>query len=326
MSIESTTFDHSYTPYQLVLGHGILGGMVRITVVYGGTSAEREVSLRSGSSVAEALRHTKSYAVTLRDAAESSMDVIADCDVVFPMIHGIGGEDGRLQAELDRRNIAYVGSPAGASKHCLDKELYRQQLIAGGFTVPEGYIVTAAQYAAHPLARQPHVLKPVSGGSSIDTFIRRNPEAEPPDALTGAFRRHRRLLLEQLIVGTELTVGILGEHALPVIEIIPPEGGEFDYANKYNGRTQELCPPLHVHKTVQAQAQKLALDVHVFTGCRDFSRTDILQQAGTGKLYLLDTNTLPGMTAASLYPSMAAAAGLPMPELCAQLVSFALSR
>lgn len=299
--------------------------MKRVVVLCGGSSNEREVSLRSGSAVAEALE-TAGYEVVVLDPASSSFDEMVDGDVVFPVLHGAGGEDGSLQAQLEKRGVRYVGSDADASHLCFDKWTYRHVIIDAGLPMAEGAMVHADTFTGHPLTRQPYVLKPVSGGSSIDTFIVRDPSEAPETAIHEAFDRHSNMLLERLISGTELTVGVLGDEALPVIEIIPPGSGEFDYENKYNGKTQELCPPEHVGAIVQKQAQELAKQAHVFTGCRDFSRTDILVETATGKLYLLETNTIPGLTTQSLFPKMAQTAGVAMPELCKQLVEMALSR
>jgi D-alanine-D-alanine ligase len=133
------------------------------------------------------------------------------------------------------------------------------------------------------------------------------------------------MLLEQLVEGVEIAVPVLDNHALPVIEIIPPSGGEFDYENKYNGASQELCPPQHVTQSVQHRAQQLAEKIHSLCGCRDYSRTDMIVRPD-GSLTVLETNTIPGMTEQSLFPKAAAVAGLSMAELCTQLVELALSR
>lgn len=291
----------------------------------GGNSDEREVSLRSGNAVAQALE-AAGYDVAVLDPKTASFDEIVQCDVVFPVLHGTGGEDGSLQAELGKRGVRYVGSDADASHLCFDKWTYRHVVIDAGLPMAEGALVQADTFTGHPLTRQPYVLKPVTGGSSIDTFIIRDPSESPESAIHEAFERHPNMLLEHLIVGAELTVGILGDEALPVIEIIPPSEGEFDYENRYNGKTQELCPPQHISEQVQKIAQELAKKAHLFTGCRDFSRTDIMHETATGKLYLLETNTIPGMTEQSLFPKMAATAGVAMPELCGQLIETALRR
>jgi D-alanine-D-alanine ligase len=128
------------------------------------------------------------------------------------------------------------------------------------------------------------------------------------------------MLIEQLVEGNEVTVGILGDEALPVIEIIPPKDQEFDYENKYNGATAELCPPVNVSEELQRKAQELAVAVHNATGCRHLSRTDIMIN-NTGDLYIIDTNTLPGLTGQSLYPKAAAEAGYDWAQLVQRFAS-----
>lgn len=299
--------------------------MTKVHIVCGGSSSEREVSLRSGEAVARALEGA-GYKVKKLDLATANIAEIVAGDVVFPVLHGAGGEDGVLQAELEKQNAQYVGSGAQASQICFDKWDYRQLVVAAGLPMAPGDIVTSHDaYVGHQLARSLHVLKPVRGGSSIDTFIVRDIGHQPNATIKETFARYPTMLIEELVVGTELTVGILGGSALPIIEIIPPEQGEFDYENKYNGATQELCPPRNVSPTTQKAAQTLALRAHQLTGCRDFSRTDIMCDE-SGNLFLLETNTIPGMTGQSLFPKMAATAGIGMPELCRQLVEMALNR
>jgi D-alanine-D-alanine ligase len=298
--------------------------MTKVHIATGGNSSEREISLRSGAAVTAAL--TKAgYNAQMLDTSTASLDEIIDCDVVFPVLHGAGGEDGILQTQLEQRDVRYVGSDSQASALCFDKWRYREFVAKQGLPVAEGAVVQADTYATHVLSAQPYVLKPLDGGSSIDTHIVRDPAQAPHEKILETFHRHPTLLMEQLIAGTELTVGILEATALPVIEIIPPSGGEFDYENKYNGATQELCPPQHVSEAVQQAAQALALQAHQATGCRDFSRTDIMCDA-SGTLYLLETNTIPGMTDQSLLPKMAFTAGMDMPSFCGKLVELALSR
>lgn len=129
-----------------------------------------------------------------------------------------------------------------------------------------------------------------------------------PPELFDALRRHKEMLIEELIDGAEITVGVLNNEALPVVEIIPPKDQEFDYENKYNGATQELCPPENISAGVQTRAQALAVEVHAITQCRHLSRTDMMIDAD-GELYVIDTNTIPGLTDQSLYPKAASAAG-----------------
>jgi D-alanine-D-alanine ligase len=299
--------------------------MTNVHVICGGDSSEREVSLRSGAAVADALC-IAGYTVSVLDPRTTDLAKMAACDVAFPVLHGAGGEDGTIQTQLEGQRIPFVGSASEASQLCFDKWQYRQTMTKEGLRVAEGALVTSASYRQHPLLQASFVMKPPTGGSSIDTYIVRNPASAPHSDIIETFQRYPLMLLERLIEGTELTVGVLGEQVLPIIEIIPPSDGEFDYENKYNGKTQELCPPQHVAESLQQQAQALALRAHQATGCRDFSRTDIMLETKTGMLYLLETNTIPGMTNQSLFPKMAATAGIAMPQLVDQLVQLALRR
>jgi len=298
--------------------------MTQVHIVCGGISGEREVSLRSGAAVAEALR-VKGFEVTVFDTTDDP-ELITNCDVVFPVLHGLGGEDGTIQTMLEAHGVRYVGSDVTASKLCFDKDRYRQVVNAAGLPIAQGAMVTADEYKTHPISQKPHVLKPFDGGSSLDTIIIREGMIADTTKIEEVFQRHEQMLLEELIVGDELTIGVLGDQALPVIEVIPPTDGEFDYDNKYNGKSQELCPPLHVSLEVQHHAQELALQAHHLTGCRDFSRTDVMYDRDRDMYFVLETNTIPGMTNQSLFPKMAAIMGMDMPTLCNELVTFALHR
>lgn len=301
--------------------------MIRISVLAGGQSDEREVSLRSGAAVRAALERS-GYQVAQLDPQNLDTRLsrqLAGSDVVFPVLHGKGGEDGRLQQWLEDRQLAFIGADAAASELCFDKWRYKQKLLVADVYVPRGVRVKQTDLWQSELARVPFVLKPYDGGSSVDTFIVRDPADCDKDQLADAFSRHPEMLLEELIEGSEITVGVLGDRVLPVIEIIPPVGGEFDYNNKYNGRSAELCPPQHISPAAQAAARDLALRIHHLCGVRDMSRTDMIV-APSGKLYVLETNTIPGLTDQSLLPKAAAQAGYDMPALCRTLVEFGLAR
>ncbi|MDB5170177.1 MAG: D-alanine--D-alanine ligase [Candidatus Saccharibacteria bacterium] len=300
--------------------------MSKILLLMGGSSSEREISLRSGTAVRKALEQV-GHEVTTLDTAEPIEDAaFDDYDAIFPVLHGSGGEDGVLQARLEARgHHNFVGSDAVSSALCFDKWEYKQLLDQHGILNATGAMVSADEIQAHPLTQAPFVLKPSNGGSSVDTFIVRDIATVDFSAMEAACARHKTMLLEALIEGVEITIGVLDDTALPVIEIIPPVDGEFDYENKYNGTTQELCPPVNVAADGQAEAQALALQIHKLCGCRDFSRTDIMV-APDNKLYVIETNTIPGMTDESLFPKAAATAGVPMVDLCDQLVSLAAAR
>lgn len=276
----------------------------------GGISPEKDVSNRSASAVHQALE-ALGHSVKQLDPADTSLDQLLQeahqTDGVFPILHGIGGEDGTIQAHLEKVGTPYFGPSAASCEATFDKAIFKKILEEHDILTPRWNVITADTLAAEPLAQAPFVLKPISGGSSIDTFIvRQHPFDHTP--LLEALSRYGSMLIEELIEGHEITVGVLEETSLPVVEIIPPSDQEFDYENKYNGATQELCPPQNISLKAQQQAQQLALKTHQVTNCRHLSRTDILIDSNDN-LYVIDTNTIPGLTDQSLYPKAAAEAG-----------------
>jgi D-alanine-D-alanine ligase len=300
--------------------------MSNVVVLTGGTSSEREICFRSAAAIERALRR-RGHDVTTLDYAEGVAPhaaALRAADCVVPALHGKGGEDGTLQAELERLGVPFVGSDSAASALCMDKWRFKRH-VAGRVPVPGGEMVDADGLWRSELTKAPFVLKPNDGGSSIDTFLVPDPANADRTAMLDALARNGPMLLEELIPGIELTVGVLGDEALPVIEIIPPPDGEFDYENKYNGRTQEICPPAHIAPDRQRVAQELAVLTHRLCGCRDLSRADLILTPA-GDLYVMETNTFPGMTDQSLYPKEAAVAGIPMDELLDRFVRMALAR
>lgn len=296
---------------------------MNVLVIYGGDSSEREVSLKSGRSVGEALvqaGHTVTYFDPISGYDELSKHV-ATCDVAFPILHGTGGEDGTVQAELDKCAIPYVGSDAIVSASCFDKLQTMQHAKDVVFAPAE--LVSYESIKQSQLLSAPFVLKPRAEGSSVDTFIIKNPTEFDVTVLQPVFAKHAdELLISKYIDGTEITVAVLNGTALPVIEIIPPDGQEFDFTNKYNGATKELCPPKTVSLKLQQQAQNIAEALHTVMGCRHFSRTDMIIDS-EGSIYTLEINTLPGMTTQSLFPLAASVAGYTMPQLVDTLVTSA---
>jgi D-alanine-D-alanine ligase len=288
---------------------------MKVLILEGGNSSEREVSLRSAKSVITALRGL-GHEVVEYDTAnglDGIKDHTAGMDAVFPILHGKEGEDGTVQAKLEELGVKYLGADSRVSRLCFDKMAFKKAIVELGVTTPRAELVTRQSITSSELLRYPYVLKPNDGGSSVDTLIVRNPERESHD-FEEVFKRNSTMLLEELIEGTEVTVPVLGDKALPVIEIIPPEGEEFDYENKYNGSTQELCPPVSVSDPLQRKAQEITETVHNRLGVRHLSRTDIIIN-GKGEMYVLELNTIPGLTDASLFPKAAGVAGMNMTDL-----------
>jgi D-alanine-D-alanine ligase len=291
-----------------------------IFVLGGGKSTERDVSLRSSAEVLKSVE-ALGYKAKFIDTKTSDEYLNATSqDIVLPILHGKYGEDGTLQRELEKQGIPFLGSGSEASKNCFDKWVTRNILLSHNIPMPGGDLIGENQYKNHKLFAKPHVLKDLEGGSSIGTYIVRDQENIDWNVILEAFSG-KKLLIEELIVGHEITVPILDETALPVIEIIPPVDGEFDYENKYNGKTQELCPPFNVNKTLQEQAMELATRVHNIMACRHFSRVDIMIDE-QNKLYVLEINTIPGLTSQSLFPMSAKSAGMSMDALVEKLIGY----
>jgi D-alanine-D-alanine ligase len=297
---------------------------MKVLVLLGGVSNEREVSLRSGRAVADALK-AGGHEVTEydpREGLEKLADFVGKVDCVFPILHGKGGEDGVIQAELEKLGFKYLGSDSRVSKICFDKVAFKEILKQLSILTPKSEVVTKQSIAVTALIHNPYVLKPVDGGSTIDTFIIRDPLSNSHNP--NIFDHYQLMLLEELIEGVEITVPVLGDKALPVVEIIPPVGGEFDYENKYNGATQELCPPPHVSAEKQKEAQSVAERIHKEVGARHISRTDLILDKN-GKLWVLEINTMPGLSDQSLTPLAAKAAGMDMQQLVQKFLQMAIA-
>ncbi len=295
---------------------------LNITVMLGGPSAEREVSLRSGAAVVAALR-SLGHTVHELDPKEDDWILPVKTDVVFLTLHGTYGEDGTVQKQLDALGVPYTGCGPEASRLAFDKVLTKQRCVETGVPTAR-FLVFDADGASWPMTWQPPVvLKPVHQGSSVGLqFVER--VADWSAALTEAFRYDTQVLLEEKIVGRETTVGILAGKPLPVVEVRPKQGS-YDYNNKYTaGATEYFCPaPFDAATTERIQAA--ALGAFHAIGGRDYARVDVMVRA-TGEPVVLEVNTLPGMTETSLLPKAAAADGLSYPELCQRMVDLALKR
>jgi D-alanine-D-alanine ligase len=256
-------------------------------------------------------------------------------DVAFVAIHGQWGEDGTIQGMLELLGIPYIGSGVLASALAMDKVMAKSVLAANGLDVPRGFVVDAAAHRADPPATEraatdlgyPVVVKPVQQGSSFGVTIAAGPERLPA-ALDEALRFDDRVLVEERLEGTELTVGVIGPDddltALPVIEIVSKREF-FDYRAKYDPTLSDEICPARIDDALARRAQETAVLAHRALGCRDLSRTDMIATRD-GRLPVLEVNTIPGMTANSLLPKAARVAGIEFAELCTRLVELALAR
>ncbi|MCC6232405.1 MAG: D-alanine--D-alanine ligase [Verrucomicrobiales bacterium] len=298
---------------------------LHIVVLRGGPSAEREVSLRSGAAVARALA-SLGHRVTEFDPVPCSPlphRPPAPVDVAFLALHGTYGEDGTVQSELEQLGVPYTGCDVEASRVAFDKVLTKQRLVARDVPTPRFLVASDPATPFPPNWRPPLVLKPVRQGSSVGLEFLED-AAQWPAALASCLRYDREALIEERILGREVTVGILEHTALPLVEV-RPHAGAYDYRNKYTpGATEYLCPaPFDDPTTRRIQAAALAA-FEAVEG-RDYARVDVMVRPD-GTPLVLEVNTLPGMTETSLLPKAAAAAGIGFAELCQSMVDLARRR
>jgi D-alanine-D-alanine ligase len=304
--------------------------MKTVAVLYGGISAEREVSLASGAQVIEALR-TAGFDVHPVEVGPDLGAVIAALtpapDVVFNALHGRFGEDGTIQGVLDWLGIPYTHSGVRASAVAMDKQAAKAVFAAAGLPVPAGRVMPVADLAdADPLAL-PYVVKPVNEGSSVGVEIMRqggNRRAE----VAASWRFGTEVLVEEYIPGREFTVGVMGDRALTVTDITPAEGF-YDYQAKYAEGGSAHALPAQVHPEIFNRALDIALRAYQALGCRGASRADFRYddtKGEPGRLVLLEMNTQPGLTATSLLPEQAAYLGISFPALCSWMVEHAACR
>lgn len=285
----------------------------RLVVLKGGPSAERDVSLRSGTAAAEALREA-GFEVGEVVVDDANFVVPEGTDLAFLALHGTFGEDGQIQEILTARGIPYTGANAQVSHIAFDKEKTKEKLRQAGVPTPEGQLVRSLEEITLPL---PLFLKPNAQGSSVGTHPVTNRE-ELVAALADALKFDSTVLVERFIRGKELTVGVLGDQVLPIVEIHPLDGF-YDYANKYTkGRTEYFCPA-RLTEEITALIQQYALAAHRSIGDPIYSRIDFLLEDNVFPS-CLEINTIPGMTATSLLPKAAAAVGINFPQLCTRIV------
>jgi D-alanine-D-alanine ligase len=328
---------------------------INVAVLMGGRSEEREVSLSTGKMILNALDPSRYNAFGVDTALLGNSDVqtldenrlssslapliaifspgevYPKPDVVFIALHGKYGEDGTVQGLLELLGIPYVGSGVLASALAMDKVMTRKILDYHGIPLPKGFeielgvdIDTLTERIISDLGF-PVVVKPSRQGSTIGLSIVKSPN-DLPNAVELAFSYDDQALVEEFIDGTEITVPVIGYkklEALPVVEIVP-KSGFYDYHAKYTpGATEEIVPA-RIPQAQYAYAQELGILCHDILGCRDMSRTDMIVRGDS--VYVLEVNTIPGMTPTSLLPRSAQSAGIDFPELLDRLISYALSR
>jgi D-alanine-D-alanine ligase len=312
-----------------------LGG--RVVVLAGGLSPERDVSIRSGRRVAEALR-LQGVTVDTLDVDGALLDALeADRpSCVVPLLHGAPGEDGALRGVLDVLGLPYVGSSPAACRSTFDKPVASATLRAAGVAVPDSVVLAATTFrelgAGHVLAAVeaalglPLMVKPTRGGSSLGASVVRA-AAELPAAMMAAFAYGEIVVIERYVAGTEVAVSVLendaGAIALPVVEIAP-DGGFYDYAARYTAGATEFFVPARLSPEVAAACAEAALTAHRELGLRHWSRSDLIVDA-EGRPWFLEANVAPGMTETSTYPQALAAAGLDLGAVTLDLVTRAIA-
>jgi D-alanine-D-alanine ligase len=332
---------------------------MKIAVLFGGNSSERDVSIASGAQVAKALRQVGHQVVAVdtfrgiltdqeqetllaqgvAPAPPSDRDLkviraktgsivqpsyFVDADVVFLALHGGAGEDGTIQSVFDAAGLCYTGSNHVGSAAAMDKDLAKRLLVAAKVPTPPWLMAPVDQQAAIQELGLPLVVKPNKQGSTVGLTVVKY-AAELEAALTEAYRYDDEVMLERFVPGREFTVGVLGERSLAVGEIIPTCSEIFDYQSKYQANGAEEIFPAPLPDEQTRVLQELALRVHRALKLRDYSRADFRMDEA-GQFWCLEANTLPGMTARSLLPQSAAAVGIAFPDLCDEICRLALNR
>ena len=290
---------------------------LHLVVLMGGPGSEREVSLRSGAAVARAFRGA-GYRVREVDVKGSDFELPDGTDLCINMIHGTFGEDGQIQAILDRRGVAYTGEGESASRIAFDKLASKELFVRAGVPTPRSEVIAPG---AKPTLALPIVVKAPREGSSVGVHLVRE-AGQLEAALADCANLDREILIEELVEGRELTVGVVGDRAMAVVEIRPHEGF-YDYAHKYTKGASEYFCPAPLDEATTRRVQETALAAHRALGLEVYSRVDILLRAD-GELFVLEANTIPGMTETSLLPKAAAAVGIDFLALCEEIARLSL--
>lgn len=317
--------------------------MARVAVLKGGRSLERQVSLRSGARVQDALERLGHDVVPIDVGADLVTQLTAsEPEIAFVALHGGDGEDGTVQGLLEVMGIPYTGSGVSACIRAADKVLAKHAMRDAGIPTPDFYAFSETAFQSLGAAQAlpaiedrlefPIVVKPASQGSALGIKFART-AADVPQALVAAFSYDRKVLLERHITGRDLAVSVLegtgAPRALPIVEAVPIRQSEedfYDFESRYEiGRTQFVCPA-ELDEGVTARANEIALAVYELMGCSGFARVDLMMEAATDELFVLETNPIPGLTDTSLLPQAADAAGVGFDALIGEVLDGALAR
>jgi D-alanine-D-alanine ligase len=313
--------------------------MSRVDVLKGGRSLERQVSLKSGARVQDALERLGHEVIAIDVGADLVERLTAERpEVAFIAMHGRDGEDGTVQELLEAMGIPYTGSGVSACIRASDKVLAKHAMLDRGIPTPDFFSFSETAFkelgAAHALPaieerlQFPIVVKPAGQGSALGIKFARTP-ADVPTALIAAFSYDRKVLLERHVLGRDLAVSVIedgdGPRVLPIVEAVPKEEDFYDFEARYEiGRTSFVCPAV-LESDVAARANALALEVYELLGCAGFARVDLMLEDETGELFVLEANAIPGLTETSLLPQAADAAGIGFDELVGRLLASARS-
>lgn len=297
---------------------GILAGK-KVALLAGGPGKEREVSLRSGAAVANALRSLEAQ-VTEIDVRGRGFQIPVGTDLAYNMIHGTFGEDGEIQGILDQLGIPYTGEGERGSRLAFDKIATKRRFDEASVPNARWEILGLNEQPSLPL---PMVIKPPREGSSVGVHI--VTKAEDVDfALKDCLERDSEVLVEEFIKGSELTVGIVGDTALPIVEIVP-KVDFYSYENKYTKGNSDYFCPARIDAATTVAVQKAALDAHRSLSLEVYSRVDVLLDS-QNRPFVLEVNTIPGMTETSLLPKAAAAVGIDFAALCEEIAGLSLAK
>ena len=297
---------------------------LKVGVLLGGDSSERTISLRSGRAVLKGLRTGGFRTLSIDPSHRAGLrQAFQRIDLAFIALHGKGGEDGTIQERLEEAGIPYIGSDPRGSRLAFNKAQAKRAFTRARIPTPPWKLVTRKNWQGLQSFPTPFFIKPVADGSSIGVFLVED-FRRAAENLMQALKQYSMLIAEKRIAGREFTVGILGDRALPVVEL-RPKSDFYDYHAKYTAGMTEYLVPAPIPEAWRRRFQSVALKVHRVLGLRDLSRVDLMAD-GKGRPYVLEANTIPGFTELSLLPKAARQAGISFDDLCLRLVRMAWRR